>query len=61
METIEVKSVKNWWESKTVWASILIGLFGVLSMLGYPIKPELIQIIGAFGLFSLRTAKTNLR
>lgn len=53
---------KVWWKSKTVYAGIIIALYGVLSALGVELPTELIiSLAGALGLIGVRQAIGNQR
>ena len=48
---------KPWFMSKTVWAAVIVGVLGVLDAVGVPVPQEIYAILGALGLYGLRTAK----
>ena len=51
---------KVWWKSKTVYAGLIIALYGVLSALGVELPTELIiSLAGALGLVGVRQAIGN--
>lgn len=51
---------KEWYKSKTVYAGIIIALYGVLSALGVELPTELIiSLAGALGLIGVRQAIGN--
>ena len=50
---------KNWYESKTVWAGMLILAYGIASAIGVdlvPYKELIISIAGGLGLVGIRNA-----
>lgn len=51
---------KFWYQSKAIWTAIIVGVLGVVDAFGVPIPKELYTILAAFGLYSLRVAKTEV-
>ena len=52
---------KKWYLSKTIWTAIIAGVIGVLEAFGISIPPQIITILVAFGLYSLRVATTGIK
>lgn len=65
-ENMGDSSMKSKWQSKTVWAAIITAILGgiqpVSAALGHPIAVPLwiIEVLAGLGLYSLRTAKTDV-
>lgn len=55
------KITKDWYKSKTVWAAVAAGVFGVLQALGVGVPNELYAIAAALGLYGLRKADTPIK
>ena len=57
---------KKWFKSKAVWSAILLvvvsGLEGISTAVGHPIAVPgfVIQLLGAFGIYGLRSAKNPI-
>jgi len=51
---------KKWYLSKAIWTAIIAGVIGVLEAFGVSIPPQIITILVAFGLYSLRVATTKI-
>lgn len=48
---------KAWWQSKTVWAGLIIAAYGVLSALGIELPTELIlSVASGLGIIGIRGA-----
>ena len=47
---------KKWYQSKTVWTAIYVGLRGVALSLGIVIPPVVDQLAIAFGIYAVRDA-----
>ena len=48
---------KNFWQSKTMWAALIVAIAGALQALGYSeISQPLFALGGALGFVGLRTA-----
>lgn len=51
---------KPWYKSKAIWVAVIAGVIGVVQAFGVPIPECVYVILGAFGLYSLRKAKTEV-
>ena len=47
---------KNWWESKTVWAGIIIVVYGIFSGQLGPYKEIIISMASGLGVVGIRNA-----
>jgi len=47
---------KQWWSSKTFWTAACTFAVGGAEALGYGVPPYLLEMLMAFGLYSLRDA-----
>lgn len=51
---------KNWFLSKTMWVAVIAAVVAVLQAMGIAIPNEVYGVLGALGLWGLRTAKTEV-
>ena len=51
---------KVWYLSKTVWSAVAVALVAILQVAGVPIPNEVYAILGALGIYGLRTAQKTL-
>lgn len=51
---------KQWYKSKTIWAAIIAAIVGILQAFGVPIPNEAYAILGALGLYGVRTATQEI-
>ena len=48
---------KEWWQSKSIWAALIIAAVAIAKQFGLDIPTELvISLAGAFGIIGLRSA-----
>lgn len=52
---------KKWYKSKAIWAAVITGILGILDAFGLKIPTELYVILGSFGIYGLRKAKTEVK
>jgi hypothetical protein len=52
---------KKWWASKTIWIAIVAGVLGILSAFGVPVPEWVIAILASLGLYTARTANTEIK
>lgn len=50
---------KGWFKSKTFWTSVVTFCVGGATALGYEVPPYFLEMLIAFGLYSLRDAIGN--
>ena len=69
-EVIEIQKAteeKHWYESKTIWAAIMVTLLGlaqmISGMIGNPVEvPKwAVEILIGYSIYALRTAKTDIK
>ncbi len=52
----KIIATKPWYQSKTIWAAGLLAIMTGLQFFGITIPAEIYPLIGALGLYGLRTA-----
>jgi hypothetical protein len=50
------QETKKWWASKSVWTAVVTVGVTIAKFYGAPIPVEIYGLLGALGLYSLRTA-----
>lgn len=58
--TLQVRGVKPWYRSRTIWTAIAILGFGIVEAAGYPVSDTVYTSLVALALYSLRRAKRDI-
>ncbi len=59
-ESLQVRGVKPWYRSRTIWTAIAILGFGIAEAAGYPVSDTVYTSLVALALYSLRRAKHDI-
>ena len=65
--TEDIVESKNWYKSKTIWAAVVGGILGIVQAVGVAIGHPIVipvyvyEILGALGLYGLRTSDTTIK
>lgn len=52
---------KDWWKSKTVWAAVAAAAVAILQGMGIAVPNEVYALLGALGIYGIRSAKAPIK